>query len=96
MPNMPNIPDTSSLFNKKNVEQILNDIQSLQIEDHWEKIMGVTIAKFTDRVEIRNGTLFIYTAVAPLKNELMFQKELIVQRVNESIGENLVREVVVS
>ena len=71
-------------------------IQSLQIEDHWEKIMGVTIAKFTDRVEIRNGTLFIYTAVAPLKNELMFQKELIVQRVNESIGENLVREVVVS
>lgn len=76
--------------------RIKNDIQSLQIQDHWEKIMGETIAKFTDRIEIRNGTLFIYTAVAPLKNELMFQKELIVQRVNESIGENLVREVVVA
>ena len=47
--------------------KIKNQIQSLSIDDHWEKIMGETIAKFTDRVEIRNGTLFIYTAVAPLK-----------------------------
>lgn len=76
--------------------RIKNDIQSLQIEDHWVKIMGETISKFTDKVEIRNGTLFIYTAVAPLRNELIFQKELIIQRVNESIGETLVRDVVVS
>jgi len=75
--------------------RIKNDIQSLQIEDHWVKIMGETIAKFTDRVEIRNGTLFIYTAVAPLRNELIFQKDLIIQRVNESNGETLIRDVVV-
>jgi predicted nucleic acid-binding Zn ribbon protein len=70
-------------------------IQSMQIEDHWEKVMGTTIAKFTDRIEIRNGTLFIYTQMAPLKNELVFQKELIVKRVNESMKETIVREVVV-
>jgi len=70
-------------------------IQSMQIEDHWEKIMGQTISKFTDRIEIRNGTLFIYTQVAPLKNELVFQKELIIERINESMGEKLVREVVI-
>lgn len=70
-------------------------IQSMQIEDHWEKIMGATIAKFTDKIEIRNGTLFIYTQIAPLKNELIFQKELIIERINENMGENLVREVVI-
>lgn len=70
-------------------------IQSLQIEDHWEKIMGETISNFTDKIEIRNGTLFIYTRVAPLKNELVFQKGLIIERVNESMGEKLVREVVI-
>ena len=65
-------------------------IQSMQIEDHWEKVMGATIAKFTDRIEIRNGTLFIYTQMAPLKNELVFQKELIIKRINESMNEQVV------
>ena len=72
-----------------------NDIQSMQIEDHWEKIMGNTISKYTDKIEIRNGTLFIYTKVAPLKNELVFQRDLIIQRINESMGEKTVNEVVV-
>jgi hypothetical protein len=67
----------------------------MQIEDHWEKVMGATIAKFTDRIEIRNGTLFIYTQMAPLKNELVFQRDLIIKRINESMQETIVREVVV-
>lgn len=75
--------------------RIKHSIQSLQIEDHWEKIMGTTISKFTDKLEIRKGTLFIYTTVAPLKNELVFQKQLIAQRINESMGEEIVKEVVI-
>ena len=75
--------------------RIKNQIQSLSIEDHWEKIMGKTIANYTDKIEIRNKTLFIYTTVAPLKNELVFQKDLIIQRVNEQIGAGSITEVVV-
>ena len=75
--------------------RIKNSIQSMQIEDHWLKLMGETIAKYTDRIEIKNGTLFIYTEVAPLKNELVFQKELIVKRINESLGDDVVTDVVI-
>ena len=75
--------------------RIKNSIQSMQIEDHWLKLMGETIAKYTDRIEIKNGTLFIYTEVAPLKNELVFQKELIIKRINESLGDNVVKDVVI-
>ena len=75
--------------------KIKNQIQSLSIDDHWEKIMGKTIANYTDKIEIRNKTLFIYTTVAPLKNELVFQKDLIIQRVNEQIGADSIIEVVV-
>jgi predicted nucleic acid-binding Zn ribbon protein len=75
--------------------RIKNSIQSMQIEDHWLKLMGETIAKYTDRIEIKNGTLFIYTEVAPLKNELVFQKELIVKRINESLGDDIVKDVVI-
>ena len=75
--------------------RIKNQIQSLSIEDQWEKIMGKTIANYTDKIEIRNKSLFIYTTVAPLKNELVFQKHLIIQRVNEQIGADSITEVVV-
>ena len=79
-----------------NQSRIKHSIQSLQIEDHWEKIMGPTISKYTDKIEIRKGTLFIHTTVAPLKNELLFQKKLIAERINESMGEEIVKEVVIA
>lgn len=70
-------------------------IQALQIEDVWEDIMGKTIARYTDKIQIINHTLFISSSVAPLKNELMYQKEKIIERVNEALGEKVVNEVVI-
>jgi hypothetical protein len=70
-------------------------IQALRIEEVWEEIMGKTIAKYTEKIQIINSTLYISTTVAPLKNELLYQKDQILQRVNEALGEQLVKEVVI-
>lgn len=70
-------------------------MQALQITDVWEQIMGATIAKYTESIQISNKTLFITTSVAPLRNELFYQKEKIIQRVNEALGENVINEVVI-
>ena len=70
-------------------------VQALQIEDAWEKIMGKTIAKYTDKIEIFNQTLFISSSVGPLKNELHYQKDKIIQRVNEALGDTVIKEVVI-
>lgn len=75
--------------------RIKGDIQALQIEDAWEKIMGKTIAKYTDKLQIFGDKLIITTNVAPLKHELSFQKEKIKQRVNEALGKKVVNEVIV-
>jgi len=75
--------------------KLKSGVQALQIEDAWEKIMGKTIARYTDKIQIINNTLFISTNVAPLKNELLYQKEKIKQRVNEALGENVIKEVVI-
>ena len=57
--------------------------------------MGKTIAKYTDKIEIVNHTLFIRTNVGPLKNELQYQKPQIIQRVNEAFAENIITQVVI-
>ena len=78
-----------------NQSRLKGDLQALQIEDVWEKLMGKTIAKYTDSIKIIHHTLYITTNVAPLKQELMFQKENILKRVNEALGESTVRDVVI-
>ena len=78
-----------------NKSKLRNGIRAVQIEEIWEKLMGKTIAKYTDKIEIVNHTLFIRTNVGPLKNELQYQKPQIIQRINEAFGENLITQVVI-
>jgi hypothetical protein len=75
--------------------RIKGDIQALQIEEIWEKIMGKTIARYTSNIKIIHHTLFITTNVAPLKQELLYQKEKIKLRVNEALGTNEIAEVII-
>jgi predicted nucleic acid-binding Zn ribbon protein len=75
--------------------RLKSGIQAVRIEEVWEQLMGKTIAKYTDKIQIINHTLFITTAVAPLKNELLYQKEAIIQKVNEAMGEKTISEVVI-
>lgn len=70
-------------------------IQALQIEEVWEQIMGKTVARYTDKIKIHGQTLYIDTAIAPLRQELLYQKETIVRRVNEALGEVVIKEVVI-
>ncbi|HEX6333825.1 MAG TPA: DUF721 domain-containing protein [Flavisolibacter sp.] len=75
--------------------RLKGDIQALQIDEVWEKIMGKTISKYTDKLKVINRTLYITTSVAPLKQELLYQKENIKLRVNEALGEKVIDNVVI-
>ena len=78
-----------------NQSKIKGSIQAYQIEDVWESIMGKTIARYTESLKVINKTLFISTNVAPLKQELIYQKEKIKLRVNEALGDKIIEDIVV-
>ena len=78
-----------------NQSQIKGSIQALQIEEVWEQIMGKTVARYTDKIQIHGHTLYVNTTIAPLRQELMYQKDKIIQRVNEALGEKVIKEVVI-
>lgn len=75
--------------------RLKGDIQALQIGEVWEQVMGKTVARYTQNIKVINRTLFVTTTVAPLKQELSFQKEKIKQRLNEALGERAIDEVVI-
>ena len=78
-----------------NKSKLKSGIRAVQIESIWEEIMGKTIARYTEKIQIIDKTLFIYTAVGPLKQELLYQKPKIIERVNEALQEQVIHEVVI-
>ena len=78
-----------------NHSRLKGEIQALQVEDVWEKIMGKTVARYTDNLKVIHKTLFVTTHVAPLKQELNFQKDKIKLRINEALGDKVIDNVVI-
>jgi predicted nucleic acid-binding Zn ribbon protein len=66
-----------------------------RINNKWADMMGPMIASHTKEIKIIGSTLYIYVDSAPLKQELMMARAKIVQRINEEMNENLVKEVIV-
>ena len=75
--------------------RLKGSISALQIEDVWEKVMGKTVAKYTENIKVINRTLYVTTHVAPLKHELVYQKQTIKLRVNEALGEKVIDDVII-
>jgi hypothetical protein len=75
--------------------RLRDGLQAARIEEIWEQIMGKTVAQYTSRIQLVQHKLFIETPVAPLKQELMYQKQLIISRINEAFGTEVVKEVII-
>lgn len=75
--------------------KLSNGLRGAAIKDVWEDVMGKTVAKYTTKIEIRQKTLFIETPIAALKNELHYQKPLIMKRINEAFEQDVIDKIVV-
>lgn len=69
-------------------------IEKLKLD--WEFLMGKTVAKYTDTLEIQNRILYINTSAGPLKNELSYNKQLLIEKINTHLESTLIVDVVVS
>lgn len=70
-------------------------LTEVRIQENWEQLMGRTISRYTENLQLIDGKLHIVTTVAPLKQELSYSKDRIIKLVNEMLGEPVVREVIV-
>lgn len=78
--------DSSSLKPKLN---------ETRIRQSWEKLMGKTIFRHTGSLELHDHTLIIKTSVSPLRHELSLSREKIMKLVNDELGEDVVREIII-
>jgi hypothetical protein len=88
-----NLGDALKAYLEKS--RLRTGVQALQISEAWEQIMGKTVAKYTDKLQVIHKTLFVHTSIGPLKQELSYQKKTIIERVNEILGAGTITDVVI-
>ncbi|WP_412069256.1 DUF721 domain-containing protein [Rubrivirga sp. IMCC43871] len=60
----------------------------------WPTVVGEDIAKQTEQIWMRHGTLHVKVRSAPWRHQLQFQREAWRDRMNEHLGGVVVDEVV--
>ena len=70
-------------------------VAEVRIREMWEQVMGAPIKRYTGKIYFNKGVLTIYIESAPLRQDLQFTKSSIIDRINEELGEKVVRELVI-
>ena len=61
--------------------------------DAWPLVMGEAVASYTTALNIRNQTLFVHLTNPALRMELSMQRQDIVRRLNEHVGNQVIADV---
>ena len=74
--------------------KIRGKMNEVKVKNIWEQLMGPAIANRTTSITIKDTSLYIKVSSAPLREELMFQREKIKELMNKELGNNYIAEVV--
>lgn len=65
------------------------------IREKWATIIGKTIAEHTTLLYVKDEILYLYFNSSIVKNECKYNKDKIVDLVNQEIGHQIIKDVVV-
>ncbi|MBQ4822683.1 DUF721 domain-containing protein [Aquimarina sp. MMG016] len=69
-------------------------LDKVEVRDVWEQIMGPAITKYTQSIKLERSTLFIQLTSSVLREELSYGKEKIISNLNEGLGKELIKKLV--
>jgi predicted nucleic acid-binding Zn ribbon protein len=73
---------------------LIQKLRKARVLNHWEELMGKTVANRTKSIYIKNRTLFVILSSSVLRNELSMMRQEIIDAVNKHAGEMIIDNVV--
>ena len=64
-----------------------------RLVDAWPEVMGEAVNGYTANLYIRNQTLFVHLTSPALRMELSMQRQDIVRRLNEHVGNQVIADI---
>ena len=88
----------------KNIGQIINDLLKKEnldvaLDEHracalWPQIVGDGINRYTIKRYVKGGIMTVHLSSAPLANELMLNRDRIIQSINQALGRDIIHEII--
>ncbi len=69
-------------------------INKVDVEEAWVRLMGPGVNTYTTAIELRNDTLFVSLSSSVLREELSLGNTKIITLLNEALGRDLIKKLV--
>lgn len=74
-------------------EGLETPLQQKRLISSWPDVVGAPIAKYTDQIFIRNQILFVKVLNPALRADLSMGRSILVQRLNERAGAQVIIDI---
>ena len=69
-------------------------LDKINVADAWTNLMGNGVNNYTTAVNLQRDTLYIQLSSSVLREELSYGKDKIINMLNESLGKEVVKKLV--
>lgn len=86
------ISDALKEFVEKN--NLQKGLDKVNVEEVWVNLMGNGVNNYTTQVQLQGSTLFVQLSSSVLREELSYGKEKIITMLNEALGKEIIKKLV--
>ncbi len=69
-------------------------LDKIDVQEAWAQMMGNGVNNYTTAVQLERDTLYVQLSSSVLREELSYGKEKIISMLNESIGKEVIKKLV--
>lgn len=92
-------------YNDRSIKEVLGDfvgghkriqrgVRNVELRKIWRNQMGEMIDRYTTNIKFYDGTVTIYLSSAPLRQELSLSTKRIIDVLNEGLGPDIIKKIV--
>ena len=76
------------------LNKLQTGLDKINVADAWEKLMGNGVNNYTTAIKLERDTLYVQLSSSVLREELSYGKEKIILMLNEALGKEIVKKLV--
>jgi hypothetical protein len=90
--NESSIGDVLKVFIETN--KLQTGMDKIDVQQAWKNLMGNGVNSYTKEVVLKGTTLYVALTSAVLREELSYGKQKIIKMINEELGKEVVKDVI--
>ncbi|MFD2824271.1 DUF721 domain-containing protein [Lacinutrix iliipiscaria] len=92
--NNENLSISEALKEFVETNKLERGLDKINVADAWANLMGNGVNNYTTAIQLERDTLYIQLSSSVLREELSYGKEKIINMLNENLGKDLIKKLV--